>query len=168
MPKNKGGGKHKHRKKIVDIKEKFTMILPDNNEIMYVYITKGYGNRTFDGIVLKNKKSIRFRAQMERRKKRVSVGNLIIMSSSDSFSKEFFSVESICSEDERHVVQKSPEYQNNYRAITNEHEIVENDSNICFDYADDSDHETNKIPEQRAIEFPPSDSDEEEPDIDDL
>jgi len=168
MPKNTGGGKHKHRKKIpIKVPKKFELLSPHIEDVMYVYISKAYGNRMFDGIIVKNKQNIKFRAQMERRRKRIAVGNLIIMSRSDTFSNEFYGVESICTDDERREIQNSSEYQANLRSILNNNEACSKESNILFEY--DQDDENIEIPEQRVIDFPSdSDSDDSELNIDDL
>ena len=73
MVKNKIGGKHKHLKKS-DGDEKF-ILLEIDDEIEYAYVTKAYGNRTFDAILIKSLKTVRFQAQYKKRKHRVGVGD---------------------------------------------------------------------------------------------
>ena len=158
MGKNKAGGKHKHQKN--EVQEKFTFLEP-NNDIFYVYVVKAYGNRMFDGIILKDNTKIKFKAMMrKRRSQRVTVGGIISMSKSDDFSKVFYAVEKICGDNEYRMIENSLEYMENLKSIRNTYDINSSTSdNILFD--DDL--------EETTIDNPEQDEDEDEDfDIDDL
>ena len=161
MPKNKFGGKHKHLKKEQSI-EKYNFLKP-GNELMYAYVSKAYGNRMFDIVILESRKTVRIHAQYRRRKARISTGILIKVSCSNAFTSDYYAVEDICGENETREVQKSDEYQSNYRMITNEHDIVNDESFIQFDVeATFSDNDN----DEESDEDNPYDS--EELDLDDL
>ena len=163
MPKNKFGGKHKHLKKEQSI-EKYNFLKP-GNELMYAYVSKAYGNRMFDIVILESRKTVRIHAQYRRRKARISAGILIKVSCSNAFTSEYYAVEDICGENETREVQKSDEYQTNYRMITNEHDIVNDESFIQFDGEATFSDEDNDNDEDSDEDNP---YDSEDPDLDDL
>jgi hypothetical protein len=174
MPKNTIGGKHKHLKKNPVIVKKFELLDLDD-DIAYAYITKAYGNRTFDAIILKSYKLIRFQAQYKRRKARVAVGSLIRTSLIKDFTKETYVVEDICSPEEVKAVQKDEDYEQNYRKILCDHDVTyragNTDSFIEFDQDHYQDEEDNvkrpSISYSEAVVISDDDSDAS-CDIDDL
>ena len=172
MPKNKFGGKHKHLKKEQAV-EKYHFLKP-GSELMYAYVSKAYGNRMFDIVILESRKTIRIHAQYRKRKARISVGILIKVSCSDAFTSEYYAVEDICGENETREVQKSDEYQSNYRMITNEHDIVNDDSFVQFGYEEaklsdeDNDDSEDNDQDNDDSEDNYNQYDSEELDLDDL
>ena len=116
MPKNTIGGKHKHLKKETFVEKKFDVLSLDG-DLAYAYTTKAYGNRTFDAIILKSHKTVRFQAQYKRRKARITVGSLIRIARITDFTKETYVVDEICGPDETRIVQKHEDYEQNYRKV---------------------------------------------------
>ena len=167
MPKNKFGGKHKHLKNEVVV-EKYEFLEP-GSDVMYAYVSKAYGNRAFDAVIISTCKTVRLQAQYKKRKKRIAVGNLITIARSDDFTQDFYLIVGICGDVERREVQCSGQYGVNYRAITNEHDIVTDDgSSVQFGYDEESDEQM--VKPQVEIDYPPSDPEDDldEYDIDDL
>lgn len=167
MPKNKFGGKHKHHKNEQSV-ERFDFAEP-GDDIMYAYVSKAYGNRAFDAAIITSRKTVRLQAQYKKRKHRIAVGNLIKIACSTDFSNEYYLIVGICGENERRMVQSSEQYSINYRAVTNEHDIVMDDgSSVQFGYDEEVEE---LVKPQVEIDFPPSESDSDgidDLDIDDL
>lgn len=168
MGKNKAGGKHKHQKN--EVQEKYTFVEP-TDDIFYVYITKAYGNRMFDGVILKDNTKIKFKAMMKkRRSQRVVVGGIITMSRSNDFSKVYYAVENICGDNEYRMIEKSAEYAENLKSVRNIYDISSSVSdNVLFDDEDDPDNCFDQNKESVTLESIYNDiDDDEELDIDDL
>jgi len=171
MPKNKIGGKHKHLKKSGGGEKKFDPLSLDDT-ISYAYVTKAYGNRYFDAIILKEQKCVRFQAQHKRKKFRVVVGGLIRLSLATDFTKEFYVVDDVCGEQEIKSVEKSADYKDSYKRTRQENDMThqDGDADTVFDVGEIlPDVEKPKKPSiayDDAIELP--DSDSEDFDIDDL
>lgn len=174
MVKNKIGGKHKHLKKS-DGDEKF-ILLGVNDEIEYAYVTKAYGNRAFDAILIKSLKTVRFQAQYKKRKHRVTVGGLIHLALAKDFTNQYYVVENICGPEETKCVEKSEHYKDNYRMIRQQNDMTYNSNNqdtFDFDKDDDQDdddqeYEKPSISYGEAVEISDNDSDDSELDIDNL
>ena len=169
MPKNLHGGKHKHLKKEI-AKENKIIFLEPSDELMYAYVVKGFGNRNFDITILKNHKTVRICAQYRRKKKRIAVGDIIKVSVSNSFTEEFYAPEEVCCEQEVRMIENSDEYSMNLRKIRNQYDFthrevdsaIEFDSNMIEATMDEIE------PQERPIDLPPSESDSEEYDLDNL
>lgn len=173
MVKNKIGGKHKHLKKS-DGDEKF-ILLGVNDEIEYAYVTKAYGNRAFDAILIKSLKTVRFQAQYKKRKHRVTVGGLIHLALAKDFTNQYYVVENICGPEEIKCVEKSEHYKDNYRMIRQQNDMTYNSNNqdtFDFDKDDDQDddqeYEKPSISYGEAVEISDNESDDSELDIDNL
>ena len=86
----------------------------------------------------------------------------------------YYAVEDICGENETREVQKSDEYQSNYRMITNEHDIVNDDSFVQFGYEEakltdeDNDDSEDNDQDNDDSEDNYNQYDSEELDLDDL
>jgi len=161
MGKNKGGGKHKHRKNETIVKINF---VKPSEEIFYVYVTKAYGNRMFDGIIIRNREKIRFKAMMrKKRSQRVSVGGIIKMSMSRDFSEIYYAVEDVCNEEEYKMIEKSDEYIENVKMIRNEHDISFKDCGSSVYFEDDD-----NLNESINIEEDEDEDEDEDFDIDNL
>jgi len=179
MPKNKIGGKHKHLKKAGAVEKKFDLLGMDDT-IAYAYVTKPYGNRTFDAVIIKSNKLVRFQAQYKRRKVRVVVGKLIRLSLAVDFTKEFYVVDDLVGELETKFIEKSPAYKENYKRIRQANDMThrDGDADTVFDFDNlgnalaDEDKEKEK-PKRAGISYDvvadiPDSSDESDFDIDDL
>ena len=172
MPKNLHGGKHKHLKKEVPTERKITFIEP-SDDMMYAYVAKGYGNRNFDITILKNHKTVRICAQYRRRKKRIAVGDIIKVSVSNSFTEEFYAAEEVCCEHEVRMIENSEEYSMDLRKIRNQHDFTHREVDSAIEFDTDMieatmDDDNNIAPQNKDMGMPPSDSDSEEYDLDDL
>lgn len=174
MPKNTFGGKHKHLKKHVNKVEKFEL-LSVKDDVQYAYISKEYGNRTFDAIILNTYKTVRFQAQYRKRKARVGVGMLVRISLAEDFTNAYYVVEGICGEQETKCVEKSEEYSDKYRKIKQDNDFTyrNGDGNRTFDFEDnDEDSDEEQDVEKKTLSYAEaimiSDSEEEEFDFDDL
>ena len=135
MPKNKIGGRHKHLKKAGAVEKKFDLLGIDDT-IAYAYVTKPYGNRTFDAVIIKSNKLVRFQAQYKRRKVRVVVGKLIRLSLAVDFTKEFYVVDDLCGEQETKFIEKSSIYKENYKRIRQANDMThrDGDADTVFDF----------------------------------
>lgn len=170
MPKNVHGGKHKHLKNTTEIREKFDMIDISDNDVEYAYVSKAYGNRTFDAIILKSCKQIRFQAQFKRRKARVAVGMVIRVSLATDFTNPYYTVEGICGENEIKCIEKSRDYRDNYKRIRQNNDLTykEGDANTVFDFEHDSSHEDEPTKVSVSYDDIISDNCDSDYDLDDL
>lgn len=167
MPKNKFGGKHKHQKSEQNIVERFDFVEIDDDDLAYAYVSKAYGNRMFDIVLLKDIKTIKIKTQFRKRRSRISVGNLVTVGKSTDFTEDFYVVDRICGDIEKNLVQKSQEYSLNFKKITNEYSITNDSSDIYFEYGDDDDDHDGK--QEATFEDSDQDSDEDsDQDLDNL
>jgi len=170
MPKNKIGGKHKHLKNtVVNTKFKFLEI---SDDVSYAYVTKAYGNRTFDAVILKAEKCVRFTAQYKRRKARVGLGNLIKISNAPAFTKDFYVVEDLCGELETKAVEKSDLYKDQYRRARQEYGAATHDGDADVETLFDNDMINNEPIKRQselvAMDLPDYESESDSDDIDDI
>lgn len=153
MPKNKGGGKHKHLKKDTGKPTKFDFIKPSDETIYYGYVGKCYGNRQFDVVILKNNKKVRIGVPVKRKRKRIAEGNLIKLYKAECYSKETYCCECKCEDNEVNFVSNSEEYSTIYKAIKNSYDLFtdKNSSNVKFSNDDDFSDEEEEHKEKTRV-----------------